>query len=124
MEHTETPSPFTETGAKGVGERGGMIDAPASIATSINAALDPLSVEEPAESDPGRPGPPPEEAPRVRAVADSASPLPFVRCSVRTLRTDRSRTLRTERQCCPEQHDSAAPSGEWTFSPQPSERTA
>ncbi len=39
MEHTVTPSPYTETGAKGVGE-GGMIDAPASIATSINAALD------------------------------------------------------------------------------------
>ena len=43
MEHTETPSPFTETGAKGVGE-GGMIDAPAAIASSINAALDPLDV--------------------------------------------------------------------------------
>jgi len=43
MEHTETPSPFTETGAKGVGE-GGMIDAPASIATSINRALEPLGV--------------------------------------------------------------------------------
>jgi 2-furoyl-CoA dehydrogenase large subunit len=43
MEHTETPSPFTETGAKGVGE-GGMIDAPASIATAINRALDPLEV--------------------------------------------------------------------------------
>ena len=41
LEHTETPSPFTETGAKGVGE-GGMIDAPASIASSINAALEPL----------------------------------------------------------------------------------
>jgi carbon-monoxide dehydrogenase large subunit len=54
MEHTETPSPFTETGAKGVGE-GGMIDAPASIATSINAALDPLSVEEPASQIPVAP---------------------------------------------------------------------
>jgi carbon-monoxide dehydrogenase large subunit len=43
MEHTETPSPFTETGAKGVGE-GGMIDAPASVATSINRALEPLGV--------------------------------------------------------------------------------
>jgi carbon-monoxide dehydrogenase large subunit len=43
MEHTETPSPFTETGAKGVGE-GGMIDAPASIATAINRALEPLGV--------------------------------------------------------------------------------
>jgi 2-furoyl-CoA dehydrogenase large subunit len=43
MEHTVTPSPFTETGAKGVGE-GGMIDAPASIACSINRALEPLGV--------------------------------------------------------------------------------
>jgi carbon-monoxide dehydrogenase large subunit len=43
MEHTETPSPFTETGAKGVGE-GGMIDAPASVACSINRALEPLGV--------------------------------------------------------------------------------
>ncbi|PSQ15318.1 carbon monoxide dehydrogenase [Halobacteriales archaeon QS_8_69_26] len=43
MDHTVTPSPFTETGAKGVGE-GGMIDAPASVATAINAALDPLGV--------------------------------------------------------------------------------
>ncbi|MBZ6496913.1 xanthine dehydrogenase family protein molybdopterin-binding subunit [Natrinema longum] len=51
MEHTETPSPFTATGAKGVGE-GGMIDAPASIATSINAALEPLSVDEPASQIP------------------------------------------------------------------------
>ncbi|UHQ98442.1 xanthine dehydrogenase family protein molybdopterin-binding subunit (plasmid) [Natrinema zhouii] len=54
MEHTETPSPFTASGAKGVGE-GGMIDAPASIATSINAALDPLSVEEPASQIPVAP---------------------------------------------------------------------
>lgn len=43
MEHTETPSPFTASGAKGVGE-GGIIDAPASIATSINDALEPLGV--------------------------------------------------------------------------------
>jgi carbon-monoxide dehydrogenase large subunit len=43
MEHSETPSPFTETGAKGTGE-GGMIDGPASIAASINAALAPLGV--------------------------------------------------------------------------------
>jgi 2-furoyl-CoA dehydrogenase large subunit len=41
MEHTETPSPFTETGAKGVGE-GGMIDAPASLISAINDALEPL----------------------------------------------------------------------------------
>ncbi|WP_254533131.1 xanthine dehydrogenase family protein molybdopterin-binding subunit [Natrinema gelatinilyticum] len=54
MEHTETPSPFTETGAKGVGE-GGMIDAPASIATSINAALEPLSADEPADRIPVAP---------------------------------------------------------------------
>ncbi len=43
MEHTETPSPFTETGAKGVGE-GGMIDAPAAVASAVNAALAPLEV--------------------------------------------------------------------------------
>jgi carbon-monoxide dehydrogenase large subunit len=36
--HQETPSPYTATGAKGTGE-GGMIDGPAAIATSINAAL-------------------------------------------------------------------------------------
>ncbi|XVH31134.1 xanthine dehydrogenase family protein molybdopterin-binding subunit [Haloferacaceae archaeon DSL9] len=41
--HSETPSPFTATGAKGTGE-GGMIDGPASIAASINAALDPFDV--------------------------------------------------------------------------------
>lgn len=43
FEHTETYSPFTETGAKGVGE-GGITDAPASIACSVNAALDPFDV--------------------------------------------------------------------------------
>ena len=43
MDHSETPSPFTATGAKGTGE-GGMIDAPASIASSINRALAPLGV--------------------------------------------------------------------------------
>ncbi len=43
MEHTVTPSPFTETGAKGVGE-GGMIDAPAAIASSINDALEPFDI--------------------------------------------------------------------------------
>ncbi len=47
MEHTET-------GAKGVGE-GGMIDAPASIATSINAALEPLGIDEPADQIPVAP---------------------------------------------------------------------
>ncbi|RQG93104.1 carbon monoxide dehydrogenase [Natrarchaeobius halalkaliphilus] len=54
MEHTVTPSPYTETGAKGVGE-GGMIDAPASIATSINAALEPLGLDEPADRIPVAP---------------------------------------------------------------------
>jgi 2-furoyl-CoA dehydrogenase large subunit len=39
LEHSETPSPFTATGAKGTGE-GGMIDGPAAIASSINAALE------------------------------------------------------------------------------------
>jgi carbon-monoxide dehydrogenase large subunit len=43
LEHTETPSPFTATGAKGTGE-GGMIDGPASIATAINRALEPFDV--------------------------------------------------------------------------------
>ncbi|MDZ7702629.1 MAG: xanthine dehydrogenase family protein molybdopterin-binding subunit [Halobacteriales archaeon] len=43
IEHSETPSPFTDSGAKGTGE-GGMIDGPASIATAINAALEPLGV--------------------------------------------------------------------------------
>lgn len=43
IEHSETPSPFTETGAKGTGE-GGMIDGPASIATAINRALEPMDV--------------------------------------------------------------------------------
>ena len=39
IDHTSHPSPFTETGAKGMGE-GGIIDAPASIAASINDALE------------------------------------------------------------------------------------
>jgi carbon-monoxide dehydrogenase large subunit len=38
LEHSETPSPFTATGAKGTGE-GGMIDGPAAVASSINEAL-------------------------------------------------------------------------------------
>jgi carbon-monoxide dehydrogenase large subunit len=53
LSHSETPSPFTATGAKGTGE-GGMIDGPASVATAINRALDPLDVvvdELPATSD-------------------------------------------------------------------------
>jgi len=41
--HSETPSPFTATGAKGTGE-GGMIDGPVSIASSINSALSELGV--------------------------------------------------------------------------------
>lgn len=41
--HTETPSPFTTTGAKGTGE-GGMVDGPASIAISINRALEPFDI--------------------------------------------------------------------------------
>ena len=44
VDHSETPSPFTATGAKGTGE-GGMIDGPASVACSINAALEPLGVK-------------------------------------------------------------------------------
>lgn len=43
LEHSETPSPFTATGAKGTGE-GGMIDGPASIATAINRALEPFDI--------------------------------------------------------------------------------
>ncbi|SFR64386.1 xanthine dehydrogenase family protein molybdopterin-binding subunit [Halogeometricum limi] len=43
VEHRETPSPFTVTGAKGAGE-GGTISASAVIPTSINAALEPLGV--------------------------------------------------------------------------------
>jgi carbon-monoxide dehydrogenase large subunit len=43
IRHTETPSPFTATGAKGTGE-GGMIDGPAAIASSINRALEPFDV--------------------------------------------------------------------------------
>ncbi|MEF8814505.1 MAG: xanthine dehydrogenase family protein molybdopterin-binding subunit [Halovenus sp.] len=41
--HSDTPSPFTETGAKGTGE-GGMIDGPASIAVAINRALEPFDI--------------------------------------------------------------------------------
>lgn len=43
LEHRETPSPFTASGAKGAGE-GGVISASAVIPASINAALDPLDV--------------------------------------------------------------------------------
>lgn len=41
--HTETPSPFTENGAKGAAE-GGTISAPAAIAIAVHAALEPLGV--------------------------------------------------------------------------------
>jgi 2-furoyl-CoA dehydrogenase large subunit len=40
----ETPSPFTELGAKGAGE-GGAIPAPAAIANAVEDALSPLGVE-------------------------------------------------------------------------------
>lgn len=43
LEHRETPSPFTTTGAKGAGE-GGTIAASATIPLSINKALEPLGV--------------------------------------------------------------------------------
>ncbi|MFW6382923.1 MAG: xanthine dehydrogenase family protein molybdopterin-binding subunit, partial [Haloferacaceae archaeon] len=43
ISHSETPSPITATGAKGTGE-GGMIDGPASVASSINRALEPFGV--------------------------------------------------------------------------------
>ncbi len=43
IEHSETASPFTASGAKGTGE-GGMIDGPASVASAINDALEPLGV--------------------------------------------------------------------------------
>lgn len=43
LEHRETPSPFTTTGAKGAGE-GGTIAASAMIPAAINDALEPLGV--------------------------------------------------------------------------------
>jgi aerobic carbon-monoxide dehydrogenase large subunit len=42
--HMETASPYTEFGAKGVGE-GGAIAPPAAIANAVNEALRPLGVE-------------------------------------------------------------------------------
>jgi aerobic carbon-monoxide dehydrogenase large subunit len=42
--HTETPSPYTEFGQKGVGE-GGAIGPAAAIANAVNDALHPLGVE-------------------------------------------------------------------------------
>ena len=42
--HIETASPYTEFGAKGIGE-GGAIAPPAAIANAVNDALRPLGVE-------------------------------------------------------------------------------
>lgn len=44
VEHLETPCPFTETGAKGMGE-GGTIGAPAAILNAVNDALRDTGVE-------------------------------------------------------------------------------
>ncbi|MBI2238982.1 MAG: xanthine dehydrogenase family protein molybdopterin-binding subunit [Actinobacteria bacterium] len=44
VHHLQTPSEFSETGAKGMGE-GGMIGAPAAIANAVNDALAHLGVE-------------------------------------------------------------------------------
>ena len=44
IHHTETPSPHTEFGAKGMGE-GGAIAPPAAIFNAVNDALRPLGVE-------------------------------------------------------------------------------
>ncbi|MBV8956046.1 MAG: hypothetical protein JO179_18050, partial [Solirubrobacterales bacterium] len=44
IHHLETPSKFSETGAKGMGE-GGTMGAPACIASAINDALAHLDVE-------------------------------------------------------------------------------
>ena len=41
--HSETPSRFSETGAKGMGE-GGMIGAPAAVLNAVNEALEPAGV--------------------------------------------------------------------------------
>jgi CO/xanthine dehydrogenase Mo-binding subunit len=43
MDHLETPSPFTPTGMKGVGE-GGAIPAPAALVNAVENALEPLGV--------------------------------------------------------------------------------
>jgi aerobic carbon-monoxide dehydrogenase large subunit len=42
--HTETPSPYTEGGIKGVGE-GGAIGAASAILSAVNDALAPLGAE-------------------------------------------------------------------------------
>jgi aerobic carbon-monoxide dehydrogenase large subunit len=44
IDHIETPSEFSETGAKGMGE-GGTIGAPACIATAVNDAVAHLGIE-------------------------------------------------------------------------------
>ncbi|WP_406222995.1 xanthine dehydrogenase family protein molybdopterin-binding subunit [Streptomyces decoyicus] len=44
IHHLETPSAFTETGAKGAGE-GGTIGAPAAVLNAVNDALRPTGVE-------------------------------------------------------------------------------
>ncbi len=43
IDHLETPSPFTPTGMKGVGE-GGAIPAPAALVNAVENALEPLGV--------------------------------------------------------------------------------
>ena len=44
IEHLETPSEHSETGAKGMGE-GGTMGAPACIATAVNDAVGHLGIE-------------------------------------------------------------------------------
>ncbi|PAZ12337.1 xanthine dehydrogenase [Streptomyces sp. SA15] len=44
IHHLQTPSAFTETGAKGVGE-GGTIGAPAAVLNAVNDALRPTGIE-------------------------------------------------------------------------------
>src|SRR5690606_29813794 len=44
LHHLQTPSAFTETGAKGAGE-GGTIGAPAAVLNAVNDALRPTGVE-------------------------------------------------------------------------------
>lgn len=44
ISHLETPSAFTETGAKGMGE-GGVIGAPAAVLNAVNDALGHLGIE-------------------------------------------------------------------------------
>jgi carbon-monoxide dehydrogenase large subunit len=44
VHHLETPSAFTETGAKGMGE-GGVIGAPAAVLNAVNDALSHLGIE-------------------------------------------------------------------------------